>query len=74
MKERLCDMVHDLEEAYAELGKSHNEVSQELDDLGVKYCELNDQHEAAVAELMWFRATYPDGQKAFEVSERISND
>ena len=68
----LSTQAEDLELEYNKLHESNLELAKELNSISAALHDLEEEHEAAVAELMWFRAAYPDGQTAYHVSERVS--
>jgi chromosome segregation ATPase len=68
----LSTQAEDLELEYNKLREHSIELGKELNNVSAALHDLEEEHEAAVAELMWFRAAYPDGQTAYHVSERVS--
>lgn len=68
----LSTQAEDLELEYNKLHEANLDLAKELNEVSAALHDLEKEHDAALAELRWFRTAYPDGQTAYDVSERLS--
>lgn len=68
----LADQVEELESEFKNLTADYKDIESEMHSLTSSYDDLMDSHKLLENELEWYRATYPEGEAAYQVVQRLS--
>lgn len=68
----IAELVAELEQDFANMKEDYKDLESELGSLTCSYDDLMDSHKLLENELEWYRSTYPEGEAAYQVVQRLS--
>lgn len=65
------EQVDTLEIQLRDLNAEYEEMTKDYNTLEGRYTSLSEEYDEIFNELQWYRAAFPEGEKAYQVVERI---